>query len=291
MTASSGQRILGITFFLTLAFCIFEFLGGKWSGSLALVADAGHMLTDLGALGLALFASRMASKQATPRMSYGFYRFEILSALINGAALLTVAIFIVLEALRRLHQAPVIQTHLMLLVAFIGFVFNLASAFVLSRFIHESMNMRAVFFHIISDTLSSVGALAAGLLILKKGWWIADPLASCLIAFLIVASAWRLLQEVVEVLLEATPRHINIVDVERKILSVAGVKGVHDLHVWSISSGKESLSAHLEAESGADPDELLHLVNEVLSKHFHVTHTTLQIESAEKSRKEREHLH
>lgn len=289
---NTGQRVLGIVFFLTLAFCIFEFVGARLSNSLALLADASHMVTDLAAVGLAYFAGWMASRRPTRRMSYGFYRVEILSALANGAALLSVAFFITKEAFERLHLPPAVDTGLMLAFAFVGLLFNLVNGALLKRFGDRSINVRGAFFHVVSDALSSVGTLAAGGVMAATGWRYADPIASLLIAILIVLSAWRLLKDVVEVLLEAAPAHLNIPALEQRILSVPGVEGIHDLHVWSITSGKESLSAHLEVASGRDHDDILTRVNEILSKEFRVSHTTLQIETGrKKKRKETQHLH
>lgn len=255
------------------------------------------MLTDLGALGLALFAGRMAAKRATPKMTYGFYRLEILSALLNGAALLSIAFFIVREAFNRLQNPPEVETPVMLAVAGVGFLFNLSAALFLSRFQHQDMNLRGAFFHVMSDTLSSVGTLIAGFVILSTGWKYADPLVTCFIAVLIVAGAWRLLRDVVEVLLEAVPGHINITKLENSFLSVSGVLAIHDLHVWSITSGRESLSAHLEISAGCDSNELLRELNEILSRDFGIHHTTLQLESAganpcpAEKPKEGKHLH
>ena len=282
---------MGIVFLLTLAFCIFEFIGARLSNSLALLADAGHMLTDLAALGLAFFASRMATKRATHKMSYGFYRVEILSALINGAALLMLAVFIVKEAFGRLETVPEIRTQLMLTVAFVGLVINLLNGFLLYRFAERDMNIRSALYHIISDTLSSVGTILAGLVIAKTGWRYADPLASCVIAVLIVASAWRLLKDVVNVLLEAAPSHIDVRILEQKMLSIEGVLAIHDLHVWSITSGKESLSAHLEVGEGTDRDGVLNQMNEMLSREFDVHHTTLQVEAPHRRTDEGRHFH
>lgn len=293
MTGSihKGQRVLGIVFFLTLAFSIFEFLAAKLSNSLALFADAVHMLTDLAAVGLAYFAAGIASRRATPRMTYGFYRVEILSALVNGAALLAAAFFIVKEAFRRFHEAPPVRADFLMAVAFAGLMVNLASGFFLKNFTAQSINIRAAFFHVLSDALSSAGALAAGLIIFLTGWRTADPLVSCLIAFLILVSAWRLLRDVVEVLLEAAPAHLNIPALEQRILSVEGIRGIHDLHIWSITSGKESLSAHLEVAPGVDPDDILTRVSEILSKEFQVDHTTLQIETIPRTKRESRHFH
>lgn len=268
---------MGTAFLITLAFCIFEFIGGKISGSLSLLADATHMLTDVSSLGLALFASWMSGRHATRKMSYGYYRLEILAALVNGALLLTLAFFITKEAFRRLQTPPSIHTGLMLVVALIGLAVNLGTGWMLGRFAGRNINVRGALFHVFADALSSVGVLAAGIVLAVTGWRYADSAASFVIATLILASAWWLLKEVVEVLLEAAPSHINLEMLEKKILSVPGVEAIHDLHVWTISSGKESLSAHLEVKC-ADTDALLAHVNQLLSHDFEIHHTTLQVE-------------
>lgn len=291
LNTSPGQRVLGITFLITLVFSVFEWIGGKWSGSLALIADAGHMFTDLGGLGLALFAGWMATKRATPKMSFGFYRFEIFAALANGALLAGIAVLIVKEALERFRLSSPIHTHLMLAVAFAGLLANLFCAFLLARHAKDNINFRGAFFHVMGDALSSVVTIAAGLLILKTGWRFADPAASFFIAALIVVSAWKILKDVAEVLLEAAPAHINIHELKRKVLAVSGIHAIHDLHIWSISSGKVSLSAHLEVESERDGGQLLGSVNEILARDFHIHHTTLQLEDVKKKRHEDRHFH
>ena len=285
---AKGQRVLKIIFFLTLAFCILEFVGGKLSHSLALLADASHMLTDLGGLGLVLFSTWMSSKKATRKMTYGFYRLEILSALVNGTLLLTIAVFIVLEAFHRLNAAQPIRTGLMLSIAIVGFILNVLSAWMLADSAKHNISMRGAFFHILSDTFSSLGTIVAGVLIRFTTWPYIDPMISFAIAILIVVSAWRLLKDVVAVLLEAVPEHINMEKLEERILSVEGILAIHDLHVWSITSGHEALSAHLEAPPGCDFNGLLACLNEILSKEFNIHHTTLQIESAHKHREENE---
>ncbi len=292
MNQIKGQRVLGITFLLTLAFCIFEFIGGKISGSLALLADAGHMLTDMSAIGLAFFAALAASRRATAKMSYGFYRIEVLSALINGATLFTLAVFIVREAFERFNSPPVINTQVMILVGVMGLVFDLTSGFFLSRAAEgKNINVRGALFHVISDALGSFGTIVAGTVIALTGWLAIDPVVSCFIALLIIASAWRLLKDVAEVLLEATPAHINTHLLEQKILSLAGIQAIHDLHVWSISPGREALSAHLEVEKETDRDKVLHEVHEMLSREFHIDHSTLQIETSEHRKQEKSHFH
>ncbi len=291
MNPIKGQRVLGITFLLTLAFCIFEFIGGKISGSLALLADAGHMLTDLAAIGLAYVAGWMASRRATAKMSFGFYRFEVLSALVNGAALITLAVLIIREAFDRFNAPSVIHTQVMIGVGVMGLLFDFTSGFFLSRFAGKDINIRGAFFHVVSDALGSFGTILAGMIIALTGWLYADPLVSCFIALLIILSAWRLLKDVVEVLLEATPSHINTQSLEQKILSLPGILAIHDLHVWSISPGKESLSAHLEVQPGTDRDKVLREVHEMLSRDFQIEHTTLQIETSEHRQKEKSHFH
>ena len=273
-----AQRTLKFAFLATLIFAFVEFVGGKLSHSLALVADAAHLLTDAGALGLVFFASWIASQPATRKMSYGFHRVEILAALVNGAGLITIAVFLVLGALRRFASPPEIQVGLMIVVGTAGLLFNLFVAFFLNRLARKSLNVKSAFYHVLSDLLGSVGVVGAGIVIWKTGWKFADPVASLLIALLVVWGAWQILRQVVVVLLEAAPSRVNIARLESRLLSLDGVQEICDLHVWTISSGKEALSVHLGVRADSDADALLRKVNEILSREFGIHHTTIQVE-------------
>ena len=276
----SAKRALKIACIATLVFAGVEFIGGQMVHSLALIADSAHLLADAGALGLAFFASWIAAQPATRKMSYGFHRFEILTALVNGVSLVTISIFIMREAMIRFHTPVRILSGPMIALALSGLIFNLSVAFSLRRPAKESVNVRSAFYHVVADLLGSVGVLAAGLVVWKTGWFYADPLASMGIAILIIGGAWKILRDVAEVLLEATPSRVNIAVLESRLLSITGVEEICDLHVWTISSGKEALSAHLGIHSGANPDLLLKEVNVVLSSEFDIHHATIQFEKA-----------
>ena len=248
--------------------------------SLALIADSVHLLTDAGALGLAFFASWFAVQPSPRKMSYGFHRVEILAALVNGVALVTLSIFIVKEALVRLSSPLAVRSPWMMAVGLAGLLFNLSIALYIGRFARGNLNVRSAFYHVIADALGSAGVIAAGLIIWKTGWIYADPLVSIVIAGLIVWGAWLILRDVGEVLLEAVPRRLDLSRLESRLLALAGVEEICDLHVWTISSGKEALSAHLGVKDEADTDLLLKEVNQVLSQEFGIHHTTIQLEKA-----------
>jgi cobalt-zinc-cadmium efflux system protein len=274
-----SKRALWFALFFTAGFTIAEILAGLASRSLALLADAGHMFTDVFAIAFALFAFWMAEKPPTQRMSYGFHRAEILAALVNGIVLVNVVIFIFLEAARRLKSPPPVETGIMLAFAVLGMMVNLCCVFVLKGERHHSLNVAGVFSHVFGDFLASAGVLAAGLAIRFLGWNYADPLASMVIGSVVLFFAWALLRDSVSILLEAAPRHIDLAALEQALCSVRGVKDVHDLHVWSISSGREALSAHLDIGQDADSDGILREINKILEERFRIFHSTIQLES------------
>ena len=274
-----------------MAFCVIEYLGGQVSGSLALIADAGHMLGDMSALGIAFFASWIAVRRPTHKMTYGFYRVEVLAALINAALLLTIAVGLSREAWERFSTQREIQSSLMIVIAVTGLAINGVVGAMLLRHRRDNINVGAAFYHVVSDALSSIGTVIAGIVVQTTGWYWADPMASLVIAIMIAFSAWRLLKSVVSVLLEASPAHIDTVQMNARVLAIPGVEAIHDLHVWSISPGKESLSAHVEVKEGCDRDRILHEVCDLLSREFNVSHTTLQIEQAKKTRHNENHFH
>ena len=273
-----GRRGLTITLVLVVVYMLAEFVGGLVANSLALLADAGHMLSDASALGLALFAIRMAHKPATPERTFGYYRAEILAALVNGATLLVISVFIVLEAWQRLQDPPVVRAPLMIAVATGGLLVNLIGLRVLSGGRQGSLNLRGAWLHVLTDALGSAQAIVAGLLILWKGWLWVDPLASVLIALLVAYSSWSLLRESVCVLMEGSPAHIDVDEVRTVLLAHPTVVGVHDLHIWTITSGMESLSAHIVTGPESSSD-LLPSLQETLEERFGIDHVTLQIES------------
>lgn len=280
--ARVDRRPLAIALAITAVFLIVEVVGGLLTGSLALLADAGHMLTDVAALALALFATWLARRPATPARSFGYLRAEVLAALANAAALIAISLLIFWEALRRLGAPPEVDSGPMLIVAVAGLLANSASAWVLSRGggHHHNLNTRGAFLHVISDLLGSAGAIVAALVMLASGWYLADPLLSAGIGLLVLWSAWRLLHESVDVLLEATPPTIDPEAVRAALVGVHGVDGVHDLHVWTVTSGLVALSAHVEIAPGGDWNALLPELADLLADRFGIAHITLQPEDA-----------
>jgi cobalt-zinc-cadmium efflux system protein len=255
-----------------------EVAGGLWTNSLALLADAGHMLSDAAALGLSLFALWIAERPPDARRTYGYYRMEILAALVNGAALVAVAALVLLEAYGRWRQPPEVLGGAMMAIALGGLAVNLISLKILGGGSRESLNVRGAWLHVLSDTLGSVGAILAGALIWAFAWNWADPLISAVIAALIVYSSWRLLAESVSVLMESAPRGIDVDQVRDALAAVPGVESVHDLHVWTITSGMDSLSAHLVVGDGRAATAVLLEVRRLLAGAFGIHHVTIQIE-------------
>lgn len=279
--ASRSRRSLSIVLALTFVYMLAEVVGGWWTGSLALLADAGHMSTDVAALALALVAIWFGSRPATSNKTFGYYRLEILAALINGVALVLVSFLILYEAYLRWANPPIVKSGSMILVATGGLFINLFCAWLLHSEHKIDLNMRGAWLHIISDALGSVGAIIAGALMMFYGWYAADPLVSVFISLLIVWSSWNLIRESVNVLLEGTPAHINLAAVEDAILETKGVEGVHDLHVWTITSGREALSAHVLHANVISQPELLKVLRAKLYERFGVDHLTIQMETGD----------
>ncbi len=275
------RRPLALALGITALFLIAEVIGGILTNSLALLADAGHMATDVAALALSLFAVWLARRPVTPERSFGFYRAEVLAALINATTLVIVSLYIFWEAWHRLDEPPEVDSVPMLAVAIAGLGANVASAWVLMRGGgHEhNLNMRGAFLHVIGDMLGSVGAISAALIMLATGWYLADPILSAGIGLLILWSSWRLLRESVEVLLEATPAHIDATDVRARLREVDGVVGVHDLHIWTVTSGLVSMSAHVEVTGERDWHDVLDDLAGLLREQFGIAHVTLQPEA------------
>lgn len=277
--ARTRNRRLAWVLALTGGYMLAEAIGGWWTGSLALLADAGHMLTDVAALALALFAAWFGARPANPRKTYGYYRLEILAAFTNGIALVLISALIVYEAYQRLLAPPEVNAAVMMVVAAGGLAVNLACAWLLHGDHEHDLNVRGAWLHVIGDALGSIGALAAGALMLFRGWWAADPIFSIMISLLIVWSAWRLIREATDILLEGTPAHINLAAVEEAILETHGVRDVHDLHVWTITSGREALSAHVIHAEGVSQPELLRALRTKLHARFGIDHLTIQMET------------
>lgn len=279
MADAAATRRLAVALALAASFMVAEVVGGILAHSLALLADAGHMLSDAAALGLALFAAWIARRPPSPRRTYGYYRAEILAALVNGAALLAIAGFVGVEAVRRLAAPAPVRTEVMIPVALLGLVVNLAMLGVLHGSRHANLNLKGAWLHVLTDTLGSVQVILAGVLIAALGWSWADPVASLAIAGLVVYSAWGVLKEAVAVLMESAPGGIDVDEVRAAILSVPGVWGVHDLHVWAISSSFVALSAHVESAEG-EQGPVLDRVRRLLASRFGIRHSTIQVEAA-----------
>src|SRR5215208_6028406 len=242
---------------LTLVFMLVEAIGGWISGSLALLADAGHMLTDAGALGLSLLSGWIALRPATDNKTFGYQRWEILAALVNGAALFGIAAWVIVEAVQRIQHPQPIQAQLFLIVAAAGLLVNLLGLRMLHSLRHGSLNTRGAYLHVLGDALGSAGALLAAATIWFTGWTLADPLTSVVLALLILIGAWRLLRESTDILLEGVPGHVSMAEVQRRILSVSGVTAVHDLHVWTVTSGLVAMSGHAIVPEHASHPEVL----------------------------------
>ena len=279
--AHGRARALALVLGLTALLAVVEVVGGIFTDSLALLADAGHMLSDASSAGLALFAVWLAGRPATPERSFGYKRAEILAALANGVALVVVALWILVEAYRRFDDPPEVLGGWMLAVALGGLAVNLAAAWILLRSERHSLNVQAALRHVLADLLGSLGVIAAAVLILTTGWKQADPLVSAAIALLVLASSWGVLRDSVSILLEAAPRGIDANEVEGAIVAAPGVVSVHDLHVWTITSGFPALSAHVLVGEGEDCHARRRELEALLSRRFRIDHTTLQVEHAQ----------
>jgi cobalt-zinc-cadmium efflux system protein len=278
--AARSRPVLALTLTLTTLMMVVEFAGGLWTGSLALLADAGHMLTDATALALALLATWIAARPATPAKTYGYYRAEILAALANALLLFAVAGSILVEAWHRLRTPAPVLGGTMGAVAALGLAVNLAGAWLLHRGARESLTVRAAYLEVLGDALSSVAALVAAGVVVTTGWTAADALASALIVLLILPRSWNLLRQALNVLLEGVPAHLSLGEIEAAMTDVAGVKRVHDLHVWTLTSGREAMSAHVIVGDVRESERLLSELHAVLHERFGIDHTTIQIETA-----------
>jgi cobalt-zinc-cadmium efflux system protein len=270
---------LKLALVLTFIYMLVEAVGGWLANSLALLADAGHMLTDVAALALTLAAIWFASRPATRKKTYGYYRTEILAAFINGIALVLLSVWIIVEAVERWQSPQQVDGDQMTMIAVGGLVVNIIAAYLLHSDHKHDLNMRGAWLHVMGDMLGSVAAIAAGLLIIGFGWYWADPICSIFISVVIIVSALRLIMESVNVLLEGTPKHIDLAAVEKAILGTEGVAGIHDLHVWTISSGIDALSAHITHGDSIAHSDLLVAVRERLHTDFGIDHLTIQMET------------
>lgn len=272
------RRTLLIVLGITGAFMVAELVGGLLSNSLALLADAAHMFTDVGALGLSLFAMWFAQRPATNQKTYGYLRLEILAALLNGATLIVLAFFIFVEAAERLREPAEIRGGLMLAVAAGGLVVNIIAALMLHRSAGENLNVRGAYLHVLGDLLGSVGAITAAVIILLTGWTLADPITSVLVGGLILISSWKLVRESVDILLEAVPSHLDIEEIHRSMREIPGVSEVHDLHVWTVTSGYFAMSGHAVVDEPERTQAVLEAIRDRMHDRFGIEHVTVQVE-------------
>ncbi|AND42918.1 MAG: cation diffusion facilitator family transporter [Bacillota bacterium] len=277
-----NKKGLIIALIITTGIMILEFFGGLITNSLALLSDSGHMLSDASSLFLSLIAIWFASRPPSPRKTYGFYRFEILAALFNGVTLFVIAGFIVREAYGRFFEPPTVASGSMMLIASIGLIANLISAWSLMRKgdVKNNVNLRSAYLHVLGDALGSIGAIIAGILMLLFDWYVADPIISVLVALLILKSAWGIIKHSVHILMEGTPITIDQEKVREALTEIDGVINIHDLHIWTITSGLDSLSCHILIDDNRDSQEILQQAISKINETFQIEHTTIQVETS-----------
>lgn len=276
----ANRRALLMAMAITVGIMLLEAVGGFIANSLALLSDAGHMLTDVLALGLSLVALQFTARPASSTKTYGFYRLEILAALVNGSSLLLICVLILFEAYKRFRAPQEVDLQSMLIVASIGLAANLVAASVMVRRSRESLNLRGAYLHILGDALSSVGVIVGGILIMLTGWQVLDPLISVLICAVILKGSVRLVRESVHILLEAVPKDLDLMEIQRGLREIRGVKDLHDVHLWTISSGIYAMSAHVLVDDilMSRTGEILQEINRLLRSHYGIEHTTIQFE-------------
>lgn len=287
--AGSNERNLRIALGLTATYLVAEVVGGLLTGSLALLSDAAHMLTDVAALAISLVAIRLAKRPADARKTFGYYRFEILAAAFNAAILFVVAFYILFEAYQRFREPPEIESLGMLVVATIGLAVNLVSVRLLRAGSSGSLNVKSAYLEVWSDLLGSVAVIAAALVIRFTGWWQVDPILAVLIGFWVLPRTWKLLGESVHILLEGVPRGLDLEQVRSGMSDISAVRGVHDLHVWSITSGKISASAHVVVDGARPQQDVLADITRVLRERFGIEHTTIQIDPPDSEEPEQDY--
>jgi cobalt-zinc-cadmium efflux system protein len=263
-----------------------ELIAGFLTNSLALLSDAGHMLSDVGAMTLSLFAFRMARRPATHQSTYGFHRVEILAALFNGLTLWLIVGMIFAAAYSRFIHPPAVESFGMMIVAIVGLLVNLTAAAILHGGHRHNLNLRGAFLHVVSDAVGSVGAIVAGVVMVTTGWYLADPLIGIFIGILILFSSWSLVKESLSVLMQAVPKGIRLEEVRQTIEAVHGVSKVHDLHIWAVTSDIFTLSAHAVVENGGDFHEVLNGIEDTLRERYKIEHTTIQLETESREEKE-----
>jgi cobalt-zinc-cadmium efflux system protein len=282
-------RSLRVALVLTAVLLIVELVGGFVSNSLALLADAGHMLTDVAALSLSLFVAWFSHQPVTPRKSFGYLRWEILAAFLNGSALLVISVAIIVESVLRLRHPEPVAGGLMLGVAVAGLAVNVIAARILHSSSQSNMNVRGAYLHVLGDLLGSVGTVGAAIIIRYTGWLSADPIASFLTTAIIIRGAWSLVRDSVDILLESVPRHIDLPAVRTQLEAIPGIESVHDLHVWSVSPRMVAMSAHAIVRDASTQQHVLEHIHDAMAI-FGIGHVTIQIEQSEMTERE-SHLH
>lgn len=276
----ANKNALKLSFFLIASYMIVEVIGGLMTNSLALLSDAGHMLSDAAALGLSYLAMTWGQKQASKSKTFGYKRFEVLAAFINGLALSVISIYIFWEAFQRFANPPGVMSGGMLTIAVIGLLVNIAAAFILMRGdTSENLNVRSAFLHVLGDLLGSVGAIVAALLIMFFGWNLADPIASVIVAVLVVLSAYRVTRDSIHILMEGTPVNINTDELEQSLLRIDHVVEVHDLHVWALSSDIILLSCHIVTEDQAYHRAVMEQAQKLIKEDYEINHITIQMDT------------
>lgn len=282
MDRTTEIRRLRLALAITSVYLAAEIVGGFLTNSLALLSDAGHMFSDIAAMSLSLFAFQMARRPATIKRTYGYHRLEILAALINGLALWMIVGIIFTSAFNRFFDPPEVKSEGMIIVAAIGLMVNVTAGFLLYGSHHESLNIRGAFMHVVSDALGSLGAIGAGITMLVTGWYLADPLISVFIGMLILYSSWSLVRESMSILMQFVPKGIELDEVQKTMEQVKGVIKVHDLHVWAVTSGIFTLSAHAVIEENGSFHEVLNDIENILKDRFNIEHTTIQLETEDR---------
>jgi cobalt-zinc-cadmium efflux system protein len=277
----SSQQIskLKLVLLLISSYIIVEFISGLLTGSLALIADAGHMLADAGGLTLALFAINFSSKPATPQRTYGFYRIEILAALANSAVLILVSIYIIYDAYERIIEPPQIKGTALIIVGTIGLVVNLVGMYILKGHVSESLNIEGAYLEVLKDTLGSVGVVVVGVITSISEFYLIDPIISVGLAFYILPRTWSLMKKSINILMEGVPINISYDEVKKAILQIKGVTGIFDIHIWTITSGMDAITAHVVVSDPSKSQIILKEISSMLEKRFKITHTTIQIET------------
>ena len=287
--AHASVKSLRIALILTGTLLVAEAVGGFISNSLALLADAGHMLTDVAALGLSLFVAWFSHQPATARKSYGYLRWEILAAFLNGSILLLISAAIIFESILRLRSPEQVEGGLMLGIALAGLIINVISAGILHAGSQSSMNVRGAYLHVLGDMLGSVGVVVAAIVIRYTGWLVADPIASFVTTAVIIRGAWRLVMESVDVLLESVPKHIELIDVRTQLEAIPGIESVHDLHVWSVTPKMVAMSAHAVVRDPTTQQHVLEHIHDAMAI-FGIDHVTVQLEQSSMAGRE-SHAH